>query len=436
MVAKKKYYKQKLLETQIKIIEALIEEEIEAYLHEQYDYDTGYSDISDTWGGGGYGGGGGHEGGESGWRRGFGRSSFLGNVGLFNVVSDLAAVAKRGAAELGTQAVSLGAQAIGGTIASLLPFNDSRAAVRFQNSIVRWEKHSVQHIEQYFARDMANIEAGWQTFKEDFWGIGFIASPFGVIAAAATGEKIIDATASVTNVITAGRVGAVVDYLTYGFMEDISHHVGYRGGHGFSHGHYGYGHHYDLYEATDEKSQKKKPEPKDFTAEKIKEAVEKTAGKQGSKNFLENLKDVDNKNEILKQIVLLTIKDPTAKQQEKTFVDKNLPTALEGIVRQFNQEASQGKFPMNPQELAKWKQNAGNMTEAILKDLIAKKPKLKNLDLTQAKPAIEEAKKEITAETASLKVPQPQVPQQPQVQQAAPPAPAPTPPPATVPQKK
>ena len=191
MAAKKKYYNKKLQEKRIKILKNIIEEEIDLFLSEQDDGDSydsmgvgGGATYSPGYGfGGGYGYGGGGGGDGKGvlfpWRRGSSASALTGDI-----VPKVGTILARGASTLATQAISGLKKAVLGTISALLPFNDPRATKRLLDGITNWEQRQVGAIDQHFAPGMKMIEEDWSHFKDDFWGIGFMASPANAIAAA------------------------------------------------------------------------------------------------------------------------------------------------------------------------------------------------------------------------------------------------------------
>ena len=130
---------------------------------------------------------------------------------LFSPITDLATIAKRRLARATTIALRGIGSFIGGAIATLLPFNDPRTVDYINQKFKFWEQESLKFIDEQFKPEMELVRSGWETFKNDFWGIGFVASPFGAIAAAATAAKGVDAGLSVANVITGGKVGAILD---------------------------------------------------------------------------------------------------------------------------------------------------------------------------------------------------------------------------------
>ena len=190
--------KKKLEEKQIEILLQIINEEVElAYdelLLEQEDdmsYDTGKS------GGGGI---------ARFWRD---RGQLPGL--LLSPISDLTAAFKKFGAKMGVAVAGLIGMTISSAIAALLPFNDPRTVKYIGKKFLAWESKSMKFIDEQFKTETAQMRQGWETFKTDFWGIGFVASPFGAISAAIATAKGVDAALSVGNIITGGKIGALID---------------------------------------------------------------------------------------------------------------------------------------------------------------------------------------------------------------------------------
>lgn len=191
----------------MEILLQIIEEEVNVAFNEiLQEYDSDGDGVDD---GGGYGGGYGGGGGGGGGNLLIGKRSLL-----MSPVVDVANAFKKFAAKATINVLSTVATLIGGTIAALLPFNDPRTVKWIGKKFAFWESESLKFIDEQFKTETAQMQEGWQTFKNDFWGIGFVASPFGAIAAAATAAKGIDGALSVANVITGGRVGKIIDHIT------------------------------------------------------------------------------------------------------------------------------------------------------------------------------------------------------------------------------
>lgn len=221
MAAKKRYYKRKLLEKQTQIILEMIDEEIDLaiqeYLSEQYDGD---------YGGGGYGAVAGDSA-----SHGLGqltdRNRFTGM--LLSPVSDIWNAVKIAGAKATVQLVGMAALLVGGTIAGLLPFNDPRTVDYIAKKIRFVEQENLKLIDKQFEKELGQMRDGWETFKTDFWGLGFVASPLSAIAAISTIGKGTDMGMSVLNVVTGGWAEKQLEKVTKdiedpGSLKDFIHH--------------------------------------------------------------------------------------------------------------------------------------------------------------------------------------------------------------------
>ncbi len=201
--------KKKLEEKQIEILLQIIDEEVEntcnKLLSEDYDAGdaggyTGGVDLSDT----------GAIGGVTRFWRDRGQLPGL----LLSPVMDVASAFKKFGAKMGIAIGGLIGMTISSAIAALLPFNDPRTVKYIGQKFLAWEDKSMNFIDQQFKAETEKMRQGWETFKNDFWGIGFVASPFNAIAAALGASKGVDAALSVGNVITGGKLGGLIDKIT------------------------------------------------------------------------------------------------------------------------------------------------------------------------------------------------------------------------------
>lgn len=202
MVAKKNYLKKKLDEKKTEILLQIVEEEVEkAYsqiLLKEYggEFGDGGYDSSDSGSGG------------SVKNTVMDRSKFVG--AFTGPVGDLAAIGTKFATNLGIATAGLVGVTIASSIAALLPFNNPDTVKWIGEKFRAWESKSMNFVEQQFRTETEKLRQGWETFKNDFWGIGFVASPFGAIAAAATAMKGVDVALSISNIVTGGKVGSLL----------------------------------------------------------------------------------------------------------------------------------------------------------------------------------------------------------------------------------
>ena len=182
MAAKKKYYKKKLEEKKIEILKTIIEEEIDLFAEEVQSH--GLARFTD-------------------------RGTFTGL--LLSPLTDIKNAFLHAGAKAAVQLAGMAGLLIGGTIAGLLPFNDPKTVNYIAKKIQYLEQENLKIIDKQFEKELGQMRDGWETFKTDFWGIGFVYSPMSAIAAIATAEKGLDMGLSVLNVVSGGKVGQVID---------------------------------------------------------------------------------------------------------------------------------------------------------------------------------------------------------------------------------
>ena len=393
MAAKKELLKKKLNEKRTEILLQIIEEEVNAAWQEianlkEQDYggDYGGDDISSDFGG--FGGGGGGGGGESssgytGVRRLIDPKGLVGTL-LSPVVGTANAIA-HGVTKMGVQLIGMAGMIIGGTLSGLLPFNSNvgRNITKYFHS---WEKKNMHSVDQQFSQELAEIERGWDTFKEDFWGIGFIASPMNAIAAALVAEKSLDIGMSALNVVTGGAAQhALVNFLNSPEVFNTRSYNSYYN------------------EAAELPSEEPKKVPKDFKSQL---------------KMLEKLKK--EKPELVKKFLDGLVKNPDLKAEESKWVEKNLPVVMAGIVKDMNTAISSGTVgTATPQEIATYKSQVGDIVKKTFEES-SKKSKFK-IEPPQA--ALDKTIAAVESVTKAMPVQQQQ--QQKPQQPTAPPAPQP-----------
>jgi hypothetical protein len=402
MVAKQKFYKKKLQEQRMKILKAIIEEEIERFVSEQDDggdggYDSSYDSgaaggggmhYSSGWGfGGGYGGGGGGGGDGRGgvlypWMRGSAASALTGDI-----VPKITTVLGKGITQLGTQAISGVKKAVLGTISALLPFNDPIATKKLLDGITNWEQAQIRALDQHFSNGMAMIEEDWGHFKDDFWGIGFVASPANAIAAAITAEKGLDAALSVGNVLSGGRLQAAIEDLTPGGGRSVNE------------------------TATEEQP---KPAPKGDVGKAFSEAM---AGKlkASPQSFGEAIKKFEaagGSEETLKQLATKASKNPEIIEAGKKMMAPEMEAALAAIIKDVSAAISKGEIKVNAQEVDSMKKNL----EGYLSKIVIESAKKKGIQISEedlkTNPAFKAGVQKASQEAAKIQPPSPAQPVQ------------------------
>lgn len=330
MVAKKELLRKKLTEKRMEILLQIIEEEVNAawgeieLLKEQdYGDDYGGDDMSSVYGASGGGGGSSGESsqGYTGARRLIDPKNLIGTL-LSPVVGTANAIA-HGVTKMGVQLIGMAGMIIGGTLSGLLPFNTNvgRNITKYFHS---WEKKNLRGIDQQFSKELAEINRGWETFREDFWGIGFIASPMNAIAAALVAEKSLDIGMSALNVVTGGAAQhALENFLNSPEIFDTRSRNSY-------------------YNEAVELPNKV---PEDLPSQlKMLEKVKK------------------EKPELVKKFLDDLLKNPELKAEETKWVEKNLPPAMSGIVKDMNAAIVSGQVgATTPQEIAAYKSQVGDI---------------------------------------------------------------------------
>ncbi len=230
-------------------------------------------DYGDDYGGGGSGGYGGYtdsnnSAGYTGARKLIDPENLIGT--LLSVPIGIKNAVTKGVSKMGAQLIGMAGMIIGGTLSGLLPFN-SDVGRKITSYYHGWQKNALRGIEHQFAAETAEINRGWSTFKDDFWGIGFIASPMNAIAAALVAEKSLNVGMSALNTVTGGAAQhALENFLNSPEVFDTS-----------SHGRY--------YEAVDPLNKESEKVPEDFPSQlKMLEKVRKEKPEL-VKKFLDDL---------------------------------------------------------------------------------------------------------------------------------------------------
>lgn len=174
--------------------------------HEQ---DDGYYDNPGYEGGYGVslgGGGYGSSSSDSMWAR----NGLFGAMG-FAAIRDIWNILKRDAAKLGVQALSTVGSLFASTITVLIPFNSHLATSYVTKKFMYWELKAIKSINQQFEKELAGFDTGWELIKPDLIGLGFFIAPYGVVGNMLAAGQAIDTAISITNVMTGGLVGYLID---------------------------------------------------------------------------------------------------------------------------------------------------------------------------------------------------------------------------------
>lgn len=310
----------------MEILLQVIEEEVnlafeELTISEQYDYDSG-----------------------SGSGKGLGRIVDRENtVGMFlSPISDIWNAVKYRAAEAGIKAVKTVGQLVANTISGLLPFN-SYVLEKIDNYFESWEDKALSGLDRQFATARKQLDQGWETFKTDFWGIGFVAAPMGAIAGLAAGGKALDTAFSVLNVASGGRAERVYDLISGERM---------RG---------------DIFEANTPQA---KTKFQDLAA--------------------------DKKKKVLDELM----KNPEVVKAVDAWSTENLPKVMQSVVHDMNQAIATGQVgQVSPQEIQNYKAMAPEFVTKMFSNM---KGKNKKFEVKPSPAALAATKKVVAAEIKNM----------------------------------
>jgi hypothetical protein len=325
MVAKKDYYKRKLNEKRMEILLQIIEEEINTAFEQMLleDEKQGVKRFLDPQ-----------------------DSTFGMFLGLGKGVLD--AVVRRGL-EAGVKAVKMGWEIIVAAIFQILPFNDTTLKEIYRYS-KNWENEALRDLDNQFREADAELNRGWETFKTDFWGIGFVASPINAIAGLAVGGKALDTAFSVLNVVSGGRAQKA----------------------------------YDL-----------------ISGERIKGDIFEANTPQAKTKF----KDLPEKEK--KKVLDDLMKNPEVVTAVDAWSTTNLPKVMGSVVHDMNQAISSGQVgQVTPQEIQSYKAMAPYFVTKMFDEM---KGKNKKFEVKPSPAALQAANNAVAAEIKSM----PDVPAQP-----------------------
>ena len=197
---KKKYYNKKIREQRIKIIHAIIEEEIENFSKDiLFEQDYGYtSDVPQS---------------GSGVQR---TRNVLGMLSGWKYLKPILLRGQQGAYNFLTQAASLVGTIVGGVARFLNPFEKAdRQKMRYLvQKMQYWEQESIKKISERFKENTRHLEDSWNTFRNDFYTIGLVFNPLGVIGAMYLGS----AASEIAKPVLEGSA-VILDNLSNGALE-------------------------------------------------------------------------------------------------------------------------------------------------------------------------------------------------------------------------
>lgn len=365
------------MEILLQVIEEEVNSVYQELLLEQFDDDTG-----------------------SGSGKGLGRIIDRSNtVGMFlSPVTDIWNAIKFRAAEAGIKAVKTIAQLVAGTISAILPFNDPKVIDDINREYDRLEAEALRDLDSQFAQERKNLDQGWETFKTDFWGIGFVASPMNAIAGLAVGGKALDTAFSVLNVASGGRAERAYNLISGERT---------RG---------------DIFEAATNQIETEEYEIAleegfmDWVRGKIGTSTVPTSNATNQTNTEQPKTDFKSLPEKKKKEVLdKLMKNPEVVEAVNQWSTENLPKVIGSVVGNMNKtiaaKAQSGEI--TPPELANYKAMAPNFVETLFSKMKGKGKKFK---VEPPPAALNAASKVVEAEIKSMPV----LPAQPQQAPAQP----------------
>jgi hypothetical protein len=138
------------------------------------------------------------------------RNGLFGAMG-FAAIRDIWNILKRDTAKLGVQALSTVGSLFAGTVTMLIPMNSHLATSYVTKKFMYWEVKAIKAINQQFEKELAGFDTGWELIKPDLIGLGFFVAPYGVVGNMMAAGQAIDTAISITNVMTGGLVGYLID---------------------------------------------------------------------------------------------------------------------------------------------------------------------------------------------------------------------------------
>lgn len=284
---------------------------------------------------------------------------------LMSPVVDIANAFKKFGAKVGTKSVGIVVSTLTQAIAAIMPFNNPLSVDYVYRKFRFWDTKALAFIDKQFAKETAMMRQGWETFKTDFWGLGFIASPFDMIAAAITANKSLDVSLTVLNVITGGYVDKMIAKTLRakgdpGTLKGyIQRHSWGRRDQGFYNGNY----HPDDSEYNPFIRESNQDNSNTFDSMPLPEKIELLKKELGE----------EEANKVLGAVANDVMKSPEGEAAEKKWVSKNLPLVVGGLFKALDKDLRAGVVPgVSLPQIKLWKQSAGSLAKKVVTDTIAK----------------------------------------------------------------
>lgn len=282
---------------------------------------------------------------------------------LMSPVVDVANAFKKFGAKVGTKAAGIVVSTLTQAIAAVMPFNNPLSVDYVDRKFRFWDTKALAFIEKQFQKETALMRQGWETFKTDFWGLGFVASPYDMVAAAITAEKGIDASLSVLNVITGGYVDKLIAKVLRA-KGDPGTLKGYIQRHSWGQ---------RAQEFADNTYHPDDEEYNPFVRESIGSNDYDSMPLPEKINILKKELGEEEANKVLGAVANDVMKSPEGEEAEKKWVAKNLPLVAGGLFTALDKDLRAGVVPgVSLPQIKLWKRSAGSLAQKAVMDTIAK----------------------------------------------------------------
>lgn len=282
---------------------------------------------------------------------------------LMSPVVDVANAFKKFGAKVGTKAAGIVVSTLTQAIAAVMPFNNPLSVDYVDRKFRFWDTKALAFIEKQFQKETALMRQGWETFKTDFWGLGFVASPYDMVAAAITAEKGIDASLSVLNVITGGYVDKLIAKVLRA-KGDPGTLKGYIQRHSWGQRAQEFAD--NTYHPDDEEYNpfiRESTGSNDYDSMPLPEKI----------NILKKELGEEEANKVLGAVANDVMKSPEGEEAEKKWVAKNLPLVAGGLFTALDKDLRAGVVPgVSLPQIKLWKRSAGSLAQKAVMDTIAK----------------------------------------------------------------
>jgi hypothetical protein len=281
---------------------------------------------------------------------------------LMSPVVDVANAFKKFGAKVGIKAAGIVVSTLTQAIAAVMPFNNPLSVDYVDRKFRFWDTKALGFIEKQFEKETALMRQGWETFKTDFWGLGFVASPYDMIAAAITAEKGIDASLSVLNVITGGYVDKMIAKVLRA-KGDPGTLKGYIQRHSWG----------QRAQEFSDSTYYSDDDYNPFIRESSSQDNFDSMSLPDKINLLKKELGEEEANKVFGAVANDVMKSPEGEEAEKKWVSRNLPLVAGGLFTALDKDLKAGVVPgVSLPQIKLWKRSAGSLAEKAVTDVIAK----------------------------------------------------------------